>query len=63
MTFGKGEHFLNRTPKVLTTKEKTGKLDYVKIRNFYHQKITKRVSRHVKEWEKFAICKYRVKCS
>lgn len=56
MTFGKGNHCLNRTPKVLTTKEKIGKLDYIQIRNFCHQKIAKRVKRQVKEWEKiFAI--------
>lgn len=39
MTFGKSENFFNRTPKVLTTKKKTGKLDYIKIKNSYHQKI------------------------
>ena len=63
MTLGKSGNFLNRTPKVLTTKEKIGKLDYIKRKNFYHQNITKRMRRHVKEWEKkFAIYIYRVDC-
>lgn len=30
--------FLNRTQKMLTTKEKIDKLDSIKIRDFYHQR-------------------------
>lgn len=40
MKLGREENFFKRTQKVLTVKEKTNKLDYTKIMDFYSSKDT-----------------------
>ena len=50
---GLNNGFLDITPEVYVTKEKIGKLDFMKVRNFYALKDTiKKVKRQPIKWEK-----------
>lgn len=51
---GLGKDFFNKTQKPLAIKERTDKFDYIKMKNFCHQRTIykKKKWKEITEWEK-----------